>query len=73
MNTMQQLISQADQNRQPGKRYSAAASDTAAGRIVCHRDFSIYKKGMPNHARTTWKLNGKTISAASLQAIISTL
>ena len=71
MTQMQALIKQADQTRQPGSNYSQAKADTSAGLVRCFRDYSVYKNGSPNHARTTWKLDGKTISAAKLAAIIT--
>jgi hypothetical protein len=71
MTQMQALIKQADQARQQGSNYSQAKADTSAGLVRCYRDYSVYKNGSPSHARTTWKLNDKTISADRLTALIT--
>jgi hypothetical protein len=68
---MQTLINQANASRQPGKSYAAAFAELPFGSVSCYRDYSIYKRGMPHHARTTWKLNGKTISADNLNKLFN--
>ena len=43
--------------------------DDGLGRIACYRDYSVRKNGyFAQVARTNWKLNGKVIYAANLQA-----
>ena len=66
MNTMQKLIAQADESRTPGAMYSMAKTETPIGVVICYRDYSVYRAGMPHSTRTNWKLNGKVISSNNL-------
>lgn len=71
MNTITNLIAAADAQRD-GKWYSGSSVTVdGVGRINCYRDYSVRKAGVPNHARTTWKLNGKVISQANLAVALA--
>lgn len=71
MNTMQDFITAADTLRVEGKQFSQSNGDTPAGFVRCFRDYGVYRNGRPSVARTTWKLNEKTVSAAKLAAALN--
>lgn len=71
MTTLNKLIAEADAQRN-GKWYSGSKLEIAGvGTVNCYRDYSVRKAGFPNHARTTWKLNGKVISQINLLKIVA--
>jgi hypothetical protein len=67
---LQNMIQEADSTREKEEFSSASFKDVdGLGRIACYRDYSVRKNGyFAQVARTNWKLNGKVISAANLQA-----
>ena len=68
--TMSALLESADKNRKPGSYWGGAIAHTPIGKVVCNRDYCVSGKRLGDkHARTTWKLDGKVISAAKLAAI----
>ena len=69
---MQQMIERADANAPANNQYGGAVEVTNAGEVRLYRDYKIGSAfgGNRRHARSNWRLNGVTISAAKLADLL---